>query len=302
MPIQIVTVPYRYDEPNDGLGRGPHALLNAGLRQRLKSIGIETGEPVHAQLPDEERVPGKLAINIGRLGSNTAEKVCQAVSANQPVLVLAGDDTAAIGVISGLQRAHGAGASIGLVWLDAHADFNTPETTYSGILAGMPVAIIAGLAGPLWREAAQLQATLSTDRLLIAGAREIDEKEEVLLRSTDVRVITADEIRGGTIFENAIDRFAIGVDYIALHLDLDLLDPSLVPSASTPAPNGLTIKQTARMIKYVIATGKTVVVTIAGLNPGAGARGERSIQTTLSLLESALGAWKSTGDHTHAES
>jgi arginase len=302
MPIQIVTIPYRYDEPNDGLGRGPNALLKAGLRRHLKGIGIETAEPVEATLSDEERVPGKLAINIGRLGSDTAAKVCNAISDNNPVLVLAGDDTAAIGVISGLQRAHGAAANIGLVWLDAHSDFNTPETSYSGILAGMPVAIIAGLAGPLWRDAAQLQVTLPTDRILIAGVRDVDEREEILLRSTDVRVITSDESARGTIFENAIDRFALNVDFIALHLDLDLLDPSLVPSASTPAPNGLTIKQTARLIKYVIATGKTAVVTVAGLNPGAGARGERSIQSALSLLESALGAWTSTGESTHAES
>jgi arginase len=302
MPIQIVTIPYRYDELNDGLGRGPHALLEAGLRQRLKSIGIETAEPVEALLSDEDRVPGKLALNIGRLGSDTAAKVCNASSENDPVLVLAGDDTAAIGVISGLQRAYGARANIGLVWLDAHADFNTPETSYSGILAGMPVAIIAGFAGPLWREAAQLQVTLPTNRILIAGVREIDEREEVLLRSTEVRVVTADEIRNGTTFENAVDRFAIGVDIIALHVDLDLLDPPLVPSASTPSPNGLTIRQAARMIRYVIATGKTAVVTIAGLNPGAGARGERSTQTTLSLLESSLGAWTATGESTHAES
>ena len=302
MPIQIVTVPYRYDELNDGLGRGPHALLNAGLRQRLKSIGIETDEPVDATLSDEERVAGKLAINIGRLGSDTAEKIASVACHNDPILVLAGDDTAAIGVVSGLQRVHGAGANIGLVWLDAHADFNTPETSFSGILAGMPVAIIAGLAGPLWREAAQLQTTLATDKLLIAGVRDTDEKEEVLLRSTDVRVITAREVRSGTTFENAIDRFAINVDFIALHIDLDLLDPSLVPSASTPSPEGLTIKQAARMIKYVIATGKTAVVTIAGLNPGAGARGQRSIQTTLSLLETSLGAWTSTGECTNAES
>lgn len=302
MPIRIVTVPYRYDEPRDGLGRGPDALLKAGLRQRLKGIGIETTDPVEAHLSDEERVPGKLAVNIGRLGSSTAEKVCHAASEAEPVLVLAGDDTAAIGVVSGLQRAHGPTANIGLVWLDAHADFNTPETSFSGILAGMPVAIIAGLAGPLWRDAAQLQVTLPTDRILIAGVRETDEREEILLRSTDVRVVTTDESRSGTVFENAIDRFSMTVDFIALHLDLDLLDPALVPSASTPSPNGLTIKQAARMIKYVIATGKTAVVTIAGLNPGAGARGERSIQSALSLLEGSLGAWTSTGADTHAKS
>lgn len=296
MTLQIVVVPYRYDEPDDGLGRGPKALLNAGLRRKLKGVGIDTAEPVESTLPDEERVSGPIAVNIGRLGMHTAGKVCEARAGNQPVLVLAGDDTAAIGIVSGLQRAHGAGTSIGLIWIDAHADFNTPETSYSGILAGMPVAILAGLAGPLWRESAQLQATLPTDHILIAGARELDEKEDILLRSTDVRLLTADEVRRGTMFDDAVERLARKVDVIVVHIDLDVLDPSLVPSASTPSPDGLTIKQTARLVRHAIATGKTAVVCVSSLNPGAGTRGERSISSTISLLEAALGDWTSAGE------
>lgn len=301
MSIRIVTVPYRYDEQDDGLGRGPRALLQAGLRRRLKGVGVDTADPVEAHLQDEERT-GSLAVKIGRLGAHTAELVCNGVTAGDPVLVLAGDDTAAIGVISGLQRAYGSEANIGLVWIDAHADFNTPETSYSGILAGMPVAILAGLAGPLWREAAQLRTPLPTERILIAGPREIDEKEEVLLRSTNVRVLTSDEVRQSTRFENAIDRFAMSVDHIALHIDLDILDPTLVPSASTPSPNGLTIKQLARMVHYVLATGKTATLTVTSLNPGATTRGERSVQSALSLLESVLGNWNAPKGSAHAES
>lgn len=302
MPVQIITVPYRYDEPHDGLGRGPDALLGAGLRQRLKAVGIDTADPVAASLTDEEREDGKLAVNIGALGRDTATKIATAIETKSPVLVIAGDDTAAIGVISGLQQAYGPGANIGLVWLDAHADFNTPETSFSGILAGMPVAIIAGLAGPLWREAAQLRAPLATDRILIAGVREVDEKEEILLRSTDVRVLTAQEVRTSSTFENAIDRFAMHIDIIALHIDLDLLDPPLVPSASTPSPDGLTIRQATRLITYVLATGKTVVLTLTSLNPGAGDRGARSVQSAMSLLENALGAWTSLGGKPNADS
>ena len=108
--------------------------------------------------------------------------------------MLAGDDTAAIGVVSGLQQADGAGAAIGVVWVDAHGDFNTPETSFSGILAGMPVAILAGLAGPLWREAAGLAAPVPTDRIVLAGTRELDDKESELLRSTDVRVLHAGDL------------------------------------------------------------------------------------------------------------
>lgn len=292
MTIEIVTIPYRYDDHLVGLGRGPEALLQAGLQKRLAAAGITTGEVHEARLPDEERTEGPKAANIGRLGRHAAEVISTARGGGNPVLVLAGDDTAAIGLVSGLQDAHGLAASIGLVWIDAHADFNTPETTVSGILAGMPVAILAGLAGPIWREAAQLQATIPTDRILIAGAREIEEKEDVLLRSTNVRVVTTDEMKGVNVFENALDRLADRVDMLIVNVDLDVLDPTLVPSASTPSPDGLSIKQVARMLKYAIATGKTALIAITSLNPGGRQRAERSIETTLALLESSLAGWE----------
>lgn len=293
MTIEIVTIPYRYDDHLVGLGRGPQALIQAGLQKRLAAAGVATGEVREARLPEEERVEGPKAANIGRLGKHAAEVIATARGDGNPVLVLAGDDTAAIGLVSGLQDAHGLAASIGLVWIDAHADFNTPETTVSGILAGMPVAIIAGLAGPIWREAAQLQATIPTDRILIAGAREIEDKEDVLLRSTNVRVVTTDEMKGVNVFENALDRLADRVDMLIVNVDLDVLDPTLVPSASTPSPNGLSIKQVARMLKYAISTGKTALIAITSLNPGGRQRAERSIESTLALLESSLAGWES---------
>ncbi len=291
MTIELVTIPYRYDDHLVGLGRGPQALIHAGLKKRLAAAGIATGEVHEAYLPDEERAEGPKAANIGRLGKHAAEVIATARGKGNPVLVLAGDDTAAIGLLSGLQDAHGLAASIGLVWIDAHADFNTPETTVSGILAGMPVAIIAGLAGPIWREAAQLQATIPTDRILIAGVREIEEKEDILLRSTNVRVVTTDEMKGVNVFENALDRLADRVDMLIVNVDLDVLDPTLVPSASTPSPNGLSIKQVARMLKYAISTGKTALIAISSLNPGGRQRAERSIESTLALLESSLAGW-----------
>lgn len=302
MAIHIVTVPYRYDDYLVGLGRGPQALLEHGLVKRLGSTGIKTGPVIEATLSDDERKGGSIAENIGILGRHVSDAVAEACRDGDPVLVLAGDDTAAIGVISGLQQAHQPITSIGLVWIDAHADFNTPETTVSGILAGMPVAILAGLAGPIWRDAAGLQATIPTDRILIAGAREIEEREEILLRSTNVRLVTADEVREGHSYENAIDRLASRVDVLALNIDLDVLDPTLVPSASTPSPNGLTIKQAARLLKYAVSTGKVGVMSVTSLNPGGRQRGERSVETAVALLESSLAEWKRREKEPHANS
>lgn len=289
--LELVTVPYRYDEREEGLGAGPGALLRAGMVARLRAAGQEIAGPREAVLPPEERVDGRIAVNIGRLGAKTAALVAAAQRAGAGALVLAGDDTAGIGVVSGLQQAVGAGTAIGVVWLDAHGDFNTPETSFSGILAGMPVAILAGLAGPLWREAAQLAAPIPTDRILLGGVRELDAQEEILLRSTDVRVVTTRELTDGRGFANAVHRLANNCSHLALQLDLDLLDPHLVPSASTPARNGLGLDEAVAAMRTVLATGKVAAVSIAGLNPGGGRRGERSIQTTLTLIEQAVSAW-----------
>jgi arginase len=289
--LQPVIVPYRYDERDEGLGRGPGALVQSGLVGKLRTAGHDVADPVESVLTDEERTPGPVAVNIGKLGAKTAALVADARRSGAAALVLAGDDTAAIGAVAGLQQAAGAGAAIGVVWLDAHGDFNTPETSYSGILAGMPVAILAGLAGPLWRGAAHLDAPIPTDRILIAGARDLDEKEANLIRSTDVRLLTTDDIRSGDSLANAIRRLAASCELIYLHVDLDILDPSLVPSASTPSAAGLTVTEAAGAMGTVFATGLVAAAGIAGLNPGAGARGERSTKNTLALIEQALAPW-----------
>ncbi|MGH2535032.1 MAG: arginase family protein [Thermomicrobiales bacterium] len=294
MRVEVITVPYRYDEYDEGLGAGPGALIDAGIAARLVRAGHEVGEVRTAHLPEEEREPGQLGVNIGRLGAETAALVAAARRQGIAVFVLAGDDTASIGVAAGLELAHGVDARIGVVWLDAHGDFNTPETSYSGILAGMPVAILAGLAAPRWRAAAGLSTPIPPSRMLIAGVRELDDQESTLLKVHRVSVVTTDQIRDGTALAEAVSRLADQSDALCLHVDLDVLDPHLVPSASTPSQHGLEIPQAAAAMATVLATGKVAVLCLAGLNPGGGDRGRRSIATALSLIEQALPAWAAT--------
>jgi arginase len=190
-----------------------------------------------------------------------------------------------------MQSAGGAGERIGIVWIDAHGDFNTPETSYSGILAGMPLAILAGLAGPLWREAAGLLAPIPTDRILLVGARELDEKEETLLQSTEVRVVRDAQLRDTSILTDAVQRLANRCQSLVLHVDLDVLDPRFVPSASTPAPNGLTVAELIGILRNVLQTGKVAVIALSSLNPGAGSRGQRSVTSAREVLLGAVPAW-----------
>jgi arginase len=291
MRVDLVTVPYRYDERGEGLGAGPDALLAAGLPEQLRAAGVELTGPHEARLNPSLQEEGRTALNIGRLGADTARLVAMARRNGDGALVLAGDDTAAIGVVSGLKQAAGAGVAIGVVWVDAHGDFNTPETSFSGILAGMPVAIMAGLAGPLWRDAAGLATPVATEHIILAGTRELDEKEEALIRSTDVRVVPASELCDGDDFAQAIDRLVRCCAQLYLHVDLDVLDPRFVPSASTPSANGLSVEELVTTMAKVLQTGKVAAVAISSLNPGAGARGERSVASAMKTIEGALPAW-----------
>lgn len=291
MELGVVSVPYRYDVQGEGLGAGPGALLRAGVVKRLAAKGLRISEPRVAELPETEIEAGRTAVNIGRLGSHVARLVAADCQAGHGVLVLAGDDTVAVGVVAGVQAAAGPDAAIGLVWLDAHGDFNTPETSYSGILAGMPVAVVAGLAGPFWREAAGLTTPIPTDRILLAGIRDLDEKESALLRTTDVRIVKSRQLCGEE-FAATLDGLAARCSYLCVHIDLDLLDPRFVPSSPTPAEKGPTVAEAATALQQVLATGKVCTLVLAGLNPGAGERGRTSLASALDLLERALPAWR----------
>jgi arginase len=290
MQIQLITVPYRYDEADEGLGLGPAALLDAGLEERLVSAGHSVMPALTAHLDDADREEGRTAVNIGKLGANTATLVNEALRSGTGVLILTGDDTAAVGIVAGLQQAIG-DARLGIVWFDAHGDFNTPDTSFSGILAGMPVAIIAGYAGPNWRGAAGLATPVRTQRILLAGVRELDQKEKELLETTSVRIANADDVRDSASFATTVGAFAGGNDHLLLHVDLDVLDPHLVPSSSTPSADGLSIEETAAAMAAVLQTGKVAAVSISSLNPGGGQRGSRSVKSAASLIEQALVAW-----------
>lgn len=292
MEIQPITVPYRYDEPDQGVGRGPAALLAAGIGERLAALGLTVREPLESRLDPAAREQGQTEVNIGRLAASTAGLVASARNEGHGALVLAGDDTGAVGVVAGLQAANGADAAVGVIWLDAHGDFNTPETTVSGILAGMPLAIIAGLGDPHWRNAAGLVKPVPANRILLAGVRELDEKEHELLRSTSIHVIHATQLRDREAFDRAIRRLLETCTSVLLHIDLDVLDPYLVPSSSTPAANGLGIAEAAAAMATVLQTGKVAAVCASNLNPGGGLRGETSVKSSIAVLEQALVHWR----------
>ena len=232
--LRIVGVRYRGSRPDtederclDGYAAsGVYAA--AGLPFEI----FEPSMPEHLRRPDEPD-------NLGLIGGAIADAVAAARHAGHLVLMTGGDCSHITGVVGGLQDAHGSQARIGLVWFDAHGDFNTPRTTLSGMLGGMPVAVAAGLAYPFWREQSHIVAPLPTNRIVMVDVRNLDLPEEQLIRATDIQIArVAPGFNGDIALPDAITALADSGDYIYRHIYADILDLRYISNHGTRCPNG----------------------------------------------------------------
>lgn len=245
---------------------------------------------IEPQFPEEERT-GDPILDLGLIGGAIADAVASGRMAGKPVLVLGGNCASVPGVVGGLQQAHGATARIGLVWFDAHGDFNTPRTTLSGMLGGMPVAVSAGLAHPRWREMSRQDAPLPTDRIVMVDVRNLDAPEEQLIRATDVVIAAPASGFPGEDLQDAIEDLASRCDMLYLHIDSDILDERYVPNHGTREPDGPSMEQVLDAIDTVMATGKVVTFAIVSVwRDGDG--GDVAMASGLELLRGGLESWQ----------
>lgn len=223
-----------------------------------------------------------LALFDGRI----ADAVAAGIAADRNVVIVGGNCTSLPGTLGGMQQSKGSAARIGLVWFDAHGDFNTPKTTLTGRIGGMPVAVSAGLCHPEWRIGAHQWAALPTDRIVMVDVRNLDPAEERLMRATAVEIVPV----SGPALSEAVSRLAAKVDVIYLHIDLDILDESLAPSHETKEPNGPDIQTTLHAVRSVLDFGKVEAVGLVAIYPtGEGA--ETSLSSAAELLRRTLSYW-----------
>jgi arginase len=191
-------------------------------------------------------------------------------------------------MLSGLQQAHGPTTRIGLLWLDAHGDFNTPGTSLSGMHGGMPVAVAAGLAHPRWREGAGMMAPLPTNRIVMVDVRNLDEPEEQLIRSTDVEIARfGREFDPGPVLD-AIDRLVSEVDLLYVHVDADILDESLQPNHPTAEPGGPDVQAVISVLERAMTSGKLAAFALVSVN-ASGEGSETSLASGADVLVGAMG-------------
>jgi arginase len=251
------------------------------------------------RLPGDERPaespgPSDEASRLGALNGAIADAVAEGRRAGKAIVLAGGNCSHAPGVLGGLQDAHGAGARIGLVWFDAHGDFNTPKTTLSGSLGGMPVAVCAGLALPRWREAAHLAAPIPTDRMVLWDLRNLDAPETALIRATEAVIAAPSPHASGVELRQAVRDLARRVDMLYLHIDADILDVSLQPNHITGEPHGPDLAQTLAAIETVLATGKVVAYAVVSVF-AQGEGGQTSVASGAALMRGGLEAWRRYG-------
>ena len=286
--LEIIGIRYRgadYAGPE-------HAALD---RYRDRDTYAASKAPYHYSEPEfPNGFEGEQAASkCGRFGGIIADRVSGARENGRQVLMTGGNCNHATGVLGGLQRAHGSDARIGLVWFDAHGDFNTPRTTITGSLGGMPVAVCAGLALPEWREASGILAPIPTDRIVLSDMRNLDPEEARLIEATDAVVAGMKPGQHGTALAGAVSDLSRRTDMIYLHIDADILDAKYVPHHATIEDNGPDMDQVVAAVESVMRTGK--VVALALVSVYFGGQSETDVASGDELLRRSLALWSRYG-------
>jgi arginase len=275
-----------------GVDMGPSAMRYAGLAERLAKLGytvadhgnVETPEPEASAVTDER---ARYLPEILAACERIADLVGDAVALGQIPLVLGGDHSVALGTLGGLARAHGPG---GVIWIDAHGDLNTPESSSTGNVHGMPLAAALGWAGDAFERPELRIPALDPRRVAIVGARALDEPEQRAIRDRGVLVFTMSEIDRVGI-EQAM-REAIGhvsgPGFVHVSLDMDALDPEVAPGVGTPVRGGLTYREAHLALELVAASGVAGSLEVVEVNPILD-RANTTADTAVELIASALG-------------
>lgn len=275
MKVSLIAVPYDLGRADVGSGCGPGAYLKAGAAEALRARGHEVEVvTVRRETPFTDELQAVLDVDAA-----LADRVEAALFDDALPLVVAGNCNSTLGVQAGLQR--GGAADAALVWLDAHGDFNTPDTTETGYLDGMPLAMVCGRA---YRDA--VARVLDADALpessvLHAGGRDFDRRERASLLASEVRVVDGPSLRQlgpAVTLTTALDllaqdrREAWGLDAgeappAHLHIDLDVLDPEAAPGVTFPSPGGLSAAQLLEAVDLVRERFGIVAVTLTSFTP-----------------------------------
>ena len=292
MQIDIIGIPIDLGADRRGVDMGPSAIRYAHLQSKLEALGYTVEDKGNIEVPIAEMCaitePSLKYLDcIVPMSRRAAGAVSTSIQSGHFPLVLGGDHSLSLGSIRGAARLK----TLGVIWIDAHADFNTDKTTPSGNIHGMPLAALCGFGDKrltqLWDEPVPV---LDPRRVAIIGARDLDPGEKANLREAGVMVMGMEQIdRLGMVaaVEKAIERVSRQVDGIYLSFDMDAMDPRHAPGVGTPVPAGLTQREAHVACELAGETGRLVgmdVVEVNAILDNQNQTGELAVEFVLSAL------------------
>jgi arginase len=295
--VAVVSVRIDLGAGRRGVDMGPSALRIAGLGEAVSRLGLELVEVGTVHAADfEGSDPGDLTarhvVEITEAAQISRDLLLEALEAGDFPLVLGGDHSLTLGTGAAMAMHHRArGHEIGLLWVDAHTDMNTPETSPSGNIHGMSLAALTGVGHPSLLALSDQVPAFDPRHVAILGARDIDLEERDRIQEAGIRVFTMSEIdeRGLTACVNeAIQRCTTGTAGFHVSFDLDAIDPTFAPGVGTPVPGGFTYREAHLICEKVAASGRLLGFELVELNPVLD-EGNRTAAVGVRLIESALG-------------
>jgi arginase len=274
--IRVIGVPLDLGQSRRGVDMGPSAVRVAGLEARLESIGhvVEDGGNVAVAIPEQKKegaAHAKYLREITATCTKSAELVLKTLEAGKVPMVLGGDHSVAAGTVAGVAEFYRRqNQKIGLIWIDAHSDMNTPETSPSGNVHGMPLAALMGLGPADLGNIFNFSPKVRPENCVLVGIRDVDAHEKENIRRAGVEVFTMRDIdeRGmRAVMEEALRMAGRGTAGYHVSLDMDWIDPEDAPGVGTPVWGGATYREAHLAMEIIADHGHMLSFEIVEVNP-----------------------------------
>ena len=295
--VHIIGVPLDLGGGRRGVDMGPSAVRIAGLSELLTSLGckvVDRGD-IDAPIPEIKAAgdPKKKYLKeIARVCTKLHARVLQSLDEGAMPLVVGGDHSLAAGSVgASADYAAAKAGEIGLIWVDAHADMNTPQTTLSGNVHGMPLAALLGQEPNELSKIGTAFPKMKPERTVLIGIRNLDAAEKIQVRDAGVHVFTmkdVDKLGIARVMELAIGIATAGTIGVHVSFDLDVCDPSIAPGVGTPVKGGLNYREAHMVMELLADTGKIMAIDLVEINPILDVRNQTAVLGA-ELALSALG-------------